>query len=120
MSNPTIETIAYTCVHNVWKGYAYQRCGKKADATGLCGRHKPDVRAAAKARRDAKMEAQIASIREKEAERKSIIRDAARYRWLRGRISGAEYRRLGLDYGEISDVDGLIDKALIDRTQETK
>ena len=38
-------------------------------------------------------------------------RDAERYRWLRNRVSGAEYRRLGLAYGEIIDVDALIDAA---------
>lgn len=39
-------------------------------------------------------------------------RDGERYRWLRNRISGREYRALGLNYGEISDVDSLIDAAL--------
>ena len=39
-------------------------------------------------------------------------KDAERYRWLRGRISGREYREIGLEYGEIVDVDALIDAAL--------
>ena len=42
----------------------------------------------------------------------NVERDAARYRWLRGRISGEEYRRLGITYSDISFVDGLIDSAI--------
>jgi len=47
-----------------------------------------------------------------EASRDEAMKDARRYRWLRGRISGAEYRRIGLLYGEIIDVDCLIDAAI--------
>jgi hypothetical protein len=53
-----------------------------------------------------------ARITELERENEGLRRDAMRYRWLRGRISGGEYRRIGLLYGEIVDVDVLIDAAM--------
>lgn len=39
-------------------------------------------------------------------------KDAARYRWLRGRVLGSEYRRIGLVYSEISEIDAQIDRIL--------
>jgi hypothetical protein len=39
-------------------------------------------------------------------------RDAARYRWLRGRVLGSEYRRIGFVYSETSDIDAQIDRIL--------
>jgi hypothetical protein len=38
--------------------------------------------------------------------------DAARYRWLRGRVLGSEYRRLGFIYSEVSEIDAQIDRIL--------
>ena len=54
-----------------------------------------------------------------ETEVKMLRKDAERYWWLRGRISGAEYRRIGLLYEEIVGVDRLIDAA-IDAAREVK
>lgn len=48
-------------------------------------------------------------------------KDAARYRWLRGRVLGSEYRRIGFIYGEISEIDAQIDRILeYARTAVTK
>ena len=43
-----------------------------------------------------------------------LRKEAARYWWLRPRISGAEYRRLGLVYSEGADVSARIDAAIAD------
>jgi hypothetical protein len=70
-------TAKYTCVHKVWGGYHYSPCGKKADESGLCGRHKLEAIKARKAKRDAKVAAQITAMHERAAKRKEDARRAA-------------------------------------------
>jgi hypothetical protein len=74
-----LEASAYTCVHKLWKDYYYYPCGKKADSSGLCGRHKPEAIAASKARRDAKAKERYASHQRKWDEQKERERRADAY-----------------------------------------
>ena len=89
---------------------------ERAEASGkaweiMC-RGKQKIIDKLEAERDDAVRAQASLRLEIESMRSSDwYKDAERYRWLRGRVSGREYRRLGILYGEPSDVDAAIDTA---------
>lgn len=73
------EDVSYTCVHKVWGGWEYRRCGKKADDSGLCGRHKPEAIKARKAKAEAKSQAIYEAHKQKRAEKQRRERMADAY-----------------------------------------